>query len=72
MQKETPFISERLLRLLRCPMTGVDLELRNGSLVNEKFGVSYPVADGIPIMLSLPKRKTKKSRSRQKEKENSL
>ncbi len=59
-KEETPFISERLLRLLRCPMTGVELELKGDSLVNEKFGVSYPIVDGIPVMLPLPKRKTKK------------
>lgn len=59
-KEETPFISERLLRLLRCPMTGVELELKGNHLVNEKFEISYPIADGIPVMLPLPKRKTRR------------
>ncbi len=62
MQEETPFISERLLRLLRCPMTGVGLELKGDSLVNEEFEVSYPIVDGVPVMLPSPKRKTRKSK----------
>lgn len=65
MKKETPFISERLLRLLRCPMTGVELELKDDSLVNEKFGVSYPIVDGVPVMLPSPKRKARKSKRKQ-------
>ena len=64
MQEETPFISERLLKLLRCPMTGVELELKGDRLVNEKFEVSYPIADGIPIMLPPPKRRTRKRGAR--------
>lgn len=62
MKEETPFISERLLKLLRCPMTGVELKLKGESLVNEKFEVSYPIVDGIPVMLPSPKRKTRKSK----------
>ncbi|MBO4405737.1 MAG: Trm112 family protein [Alphaproteobacteria bacterium] len=65
MKEETPFISERLLKLLRCPMTGVELELEGDSLVNEKFGVSYPIVDGIPIMLASPKRRARKSKRKQ-------
>lgn len=60
MKEETPFISGHLLRLLRCPMTGVELELKGDSLVNEKFEISYPIVEGIPVMLPLPRRKTKK------------
>ncbi|MCR4555935.1 MAG: Trm112 family protein [Alphaproteobacteria bacterium] len=62
MKEETPFISERLLKLLRCPMTGVELKLKGESLVNEKFEVSYPIVDGIPVMLPSLKRKTRKSK----------
>ena len=64
MKEETPFISERLLRLLRCPMTGVELELKGDSLVNEKFEISYPIVDGVPVMLPLPKRKARKSKKK--------
>lgn len=61
MKKETPVISERLLKLLRCPMTGVELELKGDHLVNEKFEVSYPIEDGIPIMFLLSPEKKRKN-----------
>ncbi|MCR4624046.1 MAG: Trm112 family protein [Alphaproteobacteria bacterium] len=66
MKEETPLISERLLRLLRCPMTGVELELKGDSLVNEKFEISYPIVDGVPVMLPSSKhriQRRKKKRS---------
>lgn len=65
MKEETPFISERLLKLLRCPMTGVELELKGDSLVNEKFEISYPIVDGVPVMLPSPKRKIHRRKKKQ-------
>ena len=61
MTEETPFISERLLKLLRCPMTGVELQLKDDHLVNEELEISYPIEDGIPVMLPPSAEKKRKS-----------
>ncbi|MDR2107615.1 MAG: hypothetical protein LBO73_03815 [Holosporaceae bacterium] len=48
----TTLTDEGLLRLLVCPKSGGKLKLESGRLVCEKTGTSYPICDGIPIMLS--------------------
>jgi len=52
--KETPLISQDLLRLLVCPKSGENLELEPGSnkLVCRESGTSYDIVDGIPVMLN--------------------
>lgn len=40
-----------LLEILRCPLTRSRLRLEGDHLVAEVGGLSYPVRDGIPVML---------------------
>ena len=51
MVEETPLISEQLLKLLRCPLKGVPLELDGNQLVNKQFDVCYKIEDGVPILV---------------------
>jgi uncharacterized protein YbaR (Trm112 family) len=45
---------EWLLHLLVCPLDQSDLELQSESLVCVSCGRSYPIRDGIPIMIPEP------------------
>jgi uncharacterized protein YbaR (Trm112 family) len=49
--KETPLISEDLLKLLICPKSGGKLKRESDKLVCESSSTSYAIRDGIPIML---------------------
>lgn len=49
-------LSPDLLKILRCPHTGSALERRGDELVSTRTDdagerVSYPVSDGIPVLL---------------------
>lgn len=44
-------IDKELLDLMICPLTGDKLRLEGDKLINEKWGVKYPICNGIPIML---------------------
>jgi uncharacterized protein YbaR (Trm112 family) len=49
-ESRTPLISDQLLKLILCPITGAPLEIVGDLLVNEERGVSYPIKDGIPLL----------------------
>lgn len=53
MTADTPSntIDPELLDLLRCPLTRSRLRQEGDFLVAEVGGLSYPVRDGIPVML---------------------
>ena len=42
---------KELLDLMICPLTGDKLRLEGDDLVNEKWGLKYPIRNGIPVML---------------------
>ena len=42
---------ERLLKLLRCPLTRSSLRKDGDWLVAEEGGLAYPIRDGIPVLL---------------------
>ena len=42
---------KELLDLMICPLTGDKLRLEGDNLVNEKWGLKYPIRNGIPVML---------------------
>ena len=44
-------IEERLMNILRCPLGQAKLRQEKESLVCEKCGLSFPVREGIPVML---------------------
>ena len=44
-------INKDLLDLMICPLTGGKLREEGDKLVSEKWGVKYPIRNGIPIML---------------------
>lgn len=44
-------INKDLLDLMICPLTGDKLRQEEDKLVSEKWGVKYPIRNGIPIML---------------------
>jgi len=44
-------VDERLLKILACPLCKEKVELKGERLVCIKCGRSYPIKDGIPIML---------------------
>ena len=44
-------IDKELLDILICPVTGDKLRLEDDKLVNVKWGLKYPIRDGIPVML---------------------
>ncbi len=53
---DTPHIIEidpRLLEILVCPVTKTRLEYKPGSaeLISRIAGLSYPIRDGVPILL---------------------
>lgn len=52
-------LSATLLKVLSCPVTGHSLvhEREAKLLVNKKDGLSYPVVDGIPLLLASEARK---------------
>ncbi|MDR1982662.1 MAG: hypothetical protein LBQ08_02590 [Holosporaceae bacterium] len=50
--KETPLISEDLLKLLVCPQSGGKLRLESDRLICEESSTTYMIQDGIPIMLN--------------------
>lgn len=45
-----PF-DDRLLQLLRCPLTHSPLRREGDWLIAERGGLAYPIRDGIPVML---------------------
>ena len=45
-------IDPELLEILRCPLTRSKLRQEGDFLVAEVGGLSYPVRDGIPVMLA--------------------
>ncbi|MBF0511720.1 MAG: Trm112 family protein [Candidatus Omnitrophica bacterium] len=44
-------IDEHLLNLLACPLCQGDVELQDNKIVCNKCQQSYPIVDGIPILL---------------------
>lgn len=44
-------IDKELLDLMICPLTGDKFRQEGDKLVGEKWGVKYPVRNGIPVML---------------------
>ena len=44
-------IDKELLKLVVCPLTHDPVELAEDKLVNVKWGVKYPIRDGVPVML---------------------
>ncbi|WHA06439.1 Trm112 family protein [Candidatus Megaera polyxenophila] len=52
-------LSTGLLKVLSCPVTGNSLvyDREANLLVNKKDGLSYPIVDGIPILLASEARK---------------
>jgi len=44
-------IDSDLLDIMVCPVTGDKLQQQGDWLVNTKWGLRYPVRNGIPIML---------------------
>ena len=53
MKEETPLISNDLMSMLICPITGATLTINEEKteLVNEELGVSYKIVDGVPFMV---------------------
>lgn len=51
MSTDTHAIDPQLLDILRCPLTRSRLKHEGDFLVAEVGGLSYPVRDGIPVML---------------------
>ncbi len=45
-------LDPRLLAILACPVCRARLREENDRLVCEKTGVSYPIEDGIPVLLA--------------------
>ena len=54
-------LSSELLKLLVCPATGNPLvyDQKVQLLINEKDGLSYPIVDGIPLLLASEAKKIK-------------
>ena len=44
-------VDAALLEILRCPLTHSKLQQQGDFLVAEVGGISYPVREGIPVML---------------------
>ena len=42
---------ERLLTMLRCPLTHSRLRKEGDWLIAEEGGLAYPIRDGIPVLL---------------------
>jgi uncharacterized protein YbaR (Trm112 family) len=51
-QKTSNSIDPELLEILRCPITRSRLRQDGDWLIAEVGGLSYPVRDGIPVMLA--------------------
>lgn len=49
--EKTVKIDLDMLELLRCPITGSKLMLEGNKLIAQGFGISYPVIDGVPVLL---------------------
>jgi len=49
---ESNVIDAELLEMLRCPVTHSRLRQDGDFLIAEEGGLSYPVRDGIPVMLA--------------------
>ncbi|MGH7176170.1 MAG: Trm112 family protein [Tepidisphaeraceae bacterium] len=49
--RETDSIAPDLLEILRCPLTRSRLRREGDWLIAEVGGLSYPIRDGIPVML---------------------
>ena len=45
-------LDEAFLEIIRCPVTGSRLHLQDDWLVAEDDGLSYPIRDGIPVLLA--------------------
>ncbi len=51
-EERTPnTVDAELLAILRCPLTRSRLRQEGDWLIAEQGGLSYPVRDGIPVML---------------------
>lgn len=46
-----PPLNDRLLQMLRCPLTHSPVRREGDWLIAEKGGLAYPIRDGIPVML---------------------
>ena len=44
-------MDEELLKILACPACKADVQLRENKIVCTKCNRSYPIREGIPIML---------------------
>ncbi|NIA07235.1 MAG: hypothetical protein GWP14_06310 [Actinobacteria bacterium] len=44
-------MDERLMKIIRCPVGQAKLRQEKEALVCEKCGISFPVREGIPVML---------------------
>ena len=44
-------IDEKLLELLACPACQGDVQLKDNKIVCKKCQRSYPIVDGIPVLL---------------------
>lgn len=52
MEEVTPLIDPKLLEMLICPQTGEKLVIDKDKLIGK--GVSYPIKNGVPILLYNP------------------
>ncbi|XP_042609028.1 protein preY, mitochondrial isoform X1 [Cyprinus carpio] len=59
---------ESLLEFLVCPLSKKTLRYdeRSNELINEEFGIAYPIIDGIPNMIPQDARMIHKSRATEK------
>ncbi|MBV8781252.1 MAG: Trm112 family protein [Phycisphaerae bacterium] len=48
---ESATLDPALLNVLRCPLTHSPLRQESDRLIAEVGGLSYPIRDGIPVML---------------------
>jgi uncharacterized protein YbaR (Trm112 family) len=44
-------INKEILEVLACPKCGGDLEQNGDNLICHSCGLSYPIIDGIPMLL---------------------
>lgn len=50
-QSAPPVFDQRLLKVLRCPLTRSELTLEGDVLVGSASGLRYPIREGIPVLL---------------------
>jgi uncharacterized protein YbaR (Trm112 family) len=50
-ERKTNAVDADLLEILRCPLTRSPLRQEGDWLIAERGGLSYPVREGIPVML---------------------